>query len=126
MRKRDITIFEIIAGATMIIGIVMFVALYGGSVGFTAEVKNDLVLLMPGLLFFVIGVIVTAVAARGIWAVPMMLVTGIGLAVMVGTLDSLGLITAQMYYGLTLPQTQVWVILLFGLLGAVLAAVTRR
>ena len=125
MRKRDITMFEIIAGTTMIIGIVMFVALYGGSVGFTAEVQNDLILLIPGLLFFMIGVIVTVVAARGIWAVPMMLVTGIGMAMTVGTLDSLGLITVQMYSGLTLPQTQVWVILLFGLLGAVLAAVTR-
>jgi hypothetical protein len=125
-RKNTFSIFAIVGVTALAMGI--FIFLFWNSeflFGSGSTVATNFIQLFPGILVFAVGMIVVMLT-KGIWNVPAMLLTGIGLCVLLGSMDKIGAISAIMLGGLTMNEIYTWVIVLSGLFGAVLAAVTVK
>jgi len=107
--------------------VVVFLAMFyfADDLGFDADIDTDFLLLLPGLAAFVIGITLFAIT-RGMYAFPALMVVGIGLAQLFGTLDTMGMITSQMKAGLTIAQIQLWIIVIFSLVGGISNAIAYR
>ena len=58
--------------------------------------------------------------SKGYFAVPSVMVLGMSLCFFIGEADSLGLVSTSMLGGLTISQSQIWVMAMSVLLGGVL------
>ena len=107
--------------------VVVFLAMFyfADDLGFDADIDTDFLLLLPGLAAFVIGITLFAIT-RGMYAFPALMVVGVGLAQLFGTLDTMGMITSQMKAGLTIAQIQLWIIVIFSLVGGIANAVVYK
>lgn len=107
--------------------VVVFLAMFyfAEDLGFDADMDTDFLQILPGLAAFVIGITLFAIT-RGMFAFPALMVVGMGLAHLFGTLDTMGMITAQMKTGLTIAQIQLWIIVIFSLVGGIANAVAYR
>ena len=123
MARRRISMFSIVGVTALGMGIFVFLYFFAPTIGFSATLATNFVQLFPGILVFGIGMIVV-VLARGIYAVPAMLLTGVGLCVLLNSLDQAGAISTIMLGGLTMNEIYLWTIVLSGLFGGILAALT--
>jgi len=107
--------------------VIVFLAMFyfAEDLGFDTDIETDFLLLLPGLAGFVIGMTLFAIT-KGMFAFPALMVVGLGLAHLFGTLDTMGMITAQMKTGLTIAQIQLWIIVIFSLVGGIANAVAYK
>jgi len=115
---------DVIASAGIIIAIFFFVYQYAGTLNVDPSVGQTLFRLLPG---FIVTIICLYIAAQspGMGRLGGMMGAGAGLCFLLSAMDGEGLITVDMFYGLTLTQLHIWVLGGFTLLGAILSAWTR-
>jgi len=121
--RLDLRIPLIIALFFFIILVFQYVDL--ASFGFDATAASSFITVLPGLFFVVVGVIIL-VKIQGIFSIAGFGVIGFGLAVLMGEIYSVGLITVGMLSGLTIASVELWCVILSILAGGITAAVTAR
>ena len=106
--------------------IFVFVALFyiGDDLGFT-DMDTQYLQVLPGLILFVVGVIMLSTTNRD-FSLPALVIIGVGLAWLFGTLDTMDMISDQLKAGLTIDEIQLWIILIFTLAGGITTAFKRR
>ena len=124
MRKRDTQFIEVFAGAVFLIVVFYIIRDYGGEFGLTASIGNDMFAYFPGVFFIFVAMLGVGYL-RGTVLMPIVFILGIGIALLVGTANTQGLITDAVLGGLTLVQTQELILLVSGVCGALAAGVTR-
>lgn len=124
---RKIRLREFIAILPIVSLFVVFIAMFyfAEDLGFDADMDTDFLLLLPGLAAFVIGIALLTVT-KGTFAFPAMMVIGLGLAYLFGTLDTMDMLTTELKAGLTIEQIQLWIIVIFSLVGGIVNAVSLR
>ncbi len=118
---------EFLAVLPIVSLVVVFLAMFyfAEDLGFDADMDTDFLQVLPGLAAFVIGMTLFAIT-RGMFAFPAFMVVGMGLAHLFGTLDTMGMITSQMKTGLTIEQIQLWIVVIFSLVGGIANAIAYR
>lgn len=118
MRRRQA---DIIATLGVIIVMFYFVFTYFADVDIDATVGPALFRLLPGFIIIAISIYVTA-QTGGMGRLGGMMGTGIGVCYFLNAADLEGLITVEMLSGLTVPQIQIWTMIISTVLGFVLYA----
>jgi hypothetical protein len=99
---------------------------YGKTVlGLAADIDVSFAVLLPGLAIVGVGCVMVAITP-GVFKFPSFFMIGLGVAVLLGEMNSLSLLTPTMLEGLTVAQLQVWVIVVSLIFGALAAFVTTR
>lgn len=133
MKKSTMSILTLVAaGAMLVMPVIFFNLDFGGQtiaqrLGFTigaTGITARYALLIPGLMVFLIGMFAVMIS-KGVFSLAAMLVVGIGIAYMFLTMDSIGMITPIMKAGLTTEQLGLWIIVLSGLVGSIIAVARR-
>lgn len=115
---------DVIASAGIIIALFWFVLQYAATIDVDPAVGQTLFRLLPGFIITIICIYITA-QSPGMGRLGGMIGTGIGVCFLLTAMDGEGLITVDMFYGLTLIQLHIWVMGSSTLLGALLFAWTR-
>lgn len=117
---------RIVMALTAFIAIVIFVLYAGTQIGLPAIANTHIIAVIPSILVFFISVGVLLSTGVSIFALPGFTGMGIGLALLLGTLENNGIYPiASIAGGATLAQVQLLVIILCALVGAAVAAVSR-
>jgi len=122
MRKSELQAVAI--GAMFVIMIVALV-LVKDELGFDTSIDINFTQIMPPLSGIAIGLILVAYT-RGVFGLPGLFMVGLCLVYLCNILDDMGMLTTQMLSGLTVPQFNVWVLLICTIAGSILSAVTIR
>jgi hypothetical protein len=125
LRKRDTNLVVTFALVMGLITVGLYLTQYGATLNLDAIITSEYMALLPGVFIFTLGMIGIAIST-GAFILPSCAAVGISLALLIRTLDDLGLITTAMLSGLTIEQTQTWIILICSLMGAILFALKRR
>ena len=112
---------NIIASTGIIIIVFFFILKYHGMVNLDSTVANTLFSLLPGFIIIAICVYVTA-EGRGVSMLGGSMGTGIGLCYLLYAVDAEGLITKEMLSGLTIPQIQIWTMIIATIVGTIMYA----
>lgn len=119
--------FKIVAAIAAFLAIVIFILYAGNQIGLPVETNNKVIAVIPSILVFFISVGVLIKTGASVFALPAFTGLGLGLALLLGTME------AQLIYpvasiagGATLPQVQWLCIIMCSLVGAAIAAISRR
>jgi len=112
---------DVIAASGIIIAMFFFLFKYHDSVNVDPTVANTLFTLLPGFIIISACVYVTA-EGRGVGRLGGSMGIGIGLCYLLNATNTEGLITAEMLSGLTIPQLQIWTMIIATLLGTIMYA----
>jgi len=115
---------DIIASAGIIIAMFFFLYKYHGNVNVDSIVASTLFTLLPGFIIIAACVYVTA-EGGGVGVLGGSMGVGIGLCYLLNVADGEGLITVEMLSGLTVPQIQIWTMIIATLLGTIMYATNR-
>lgn len=111
----------------MVVVVLIALVYVGGYLGFTAGMITDYATLLPGLVIFVVGTAMLRVTGTGSFAVPAFGLVGIGLAILVGEMNTVGVLIPDILTAtFTIADLQLVVIIFFVLLGAIPAALESR
>lgn len=102
----------------MLLGIVIFLVVGSPTIGLNTDVATNLIAVIPGVFVVSIGIMLIFLV-KGYFRFAVGGVIGIGLAVLAAEADTIGLITADLYSGLTLVELQTWCIMVGLIMGAV-------
>ena len=111
-----------IVGA-LLIAIVGALVVGGEELGISTDMTNEFIQTIPGLFVFVVGVMIIT-QVEGVFLLPGVIVVGLGIAVLMGTMDDMGYITTQMKSGLTIEQIQIWTMVIATIAGGLASALT--
>ena len=117
--------FKIVAALVAFIAIVLFVRYAGTSIGLSATITQQLLVVMPGVFVFFLGVGMLIKVGTGVFALPAFATLGIGLAILLGSIQTGGLYPIETIGGATLQQVQLLVITMASLVGGMVAALSR-
>ena len=120
--KMDLRI-PMIAGLVVVV-VLVFMYL-GVDFGFDVSSAKDYIAIIPSFIFLIAGMYLV-VKMGGMYMFPALSVIGIGLAMLLNVMWTNGYITVQMMSGLTIQQIMFWTVVISGLAGAVVAAITAR
>lgn len=112
---------DVIAASGIIIAMFFFLYQYHDIVNVDPTVANTLFALLPGFIIVSACVYVTA-EGGGVGKLGGSMGIGIGLCYLLHATDTEGLITAEMLSGLTIPQLQIWTMIIATLLGTIMYA----
>lgn len=112
---------DLIAAAGVIIIMFFFIFRYYADVNIDPTVGETLFALLPGFIVLAACVFVTA-ETRGVGKLGGMIGIGISLCYLLYAADGEGLITVEMLSGLTVPQVQVWTIIISSIFGFIIYA----
>ena len=115
---------SIIISVALVLSVVMFLVLYGDKLGFDSALGKDLVMVAPGVILTIVGLLITASLA-GLYYIPGLGVVGVSLAYLLGQLDTQGYITSNLLQSLTIVQTQLLLVVAGFVIGGVLSAADR-
>ena len=115
---------KVVTAALMVVVVFLALFYFGDQLGFATNIETEFVQVLPGLFIFIVGMLIVA-TVKGVFTLPGMMIVGVGVAYLFGTLDTMGYITSQMLTGLTIAQLQLWIIIISTLFGAIAAAYTR-
>jgi len=111
-----------IATLILIIVVTFLTLFYSGDIlGLSPTIDSDYITLVPGLFIFIIGAGATW-TVRGVYQFASMSCVGIGVAILIGDMHTLGLVTEELLAGLTLAQLQLWTIVISGIAGGIIVA----
>lgn len=111
MRKNDI-VFIIV-----LLTVLIYIALYPAELGLPATISDNMIDIIPGIIVALMG-FKGYHDSRGINRSLSLILLGVGLALFTGTINTMGLITVEMFNGLTIMQLQTWIIILSTLAAA--------
>lgn len=112
---------DIIATAGIVIAMLFFISQYHTVVNIDPTVSGTLFTLLPG--FVVVAVCVYAIAEGGnIGKLGGSVGMGIGLCYLINAANVEGLITTEMLSGLTIAQTQIWIMTISIVMGSIIYA----
>ena len=114
----------VIAGTGIMISLFFFIYNYYPTFNIDATVGQSLFTLLPGFIITTVCIYVTA-GASGVGRLGGCIGLGIGLSYLLDAVDGLGLITVEMLSGLTVPQVQLWTMILATLMGAIMYGTSR-
>jgi len=112
---------DMIATGIIIITMLFFIYRYHTYVDIDSTVVNTLFTLLPRFLIVVACIYVT-VEGGDIGRLGGSLGVGIGLCFLLNTANSEGLITSEMLSGLTIPQLQIWTMIIATIMGSIIYA----
>jgi len=115
---------NVIATAGIIISVFFFILRYPTVVNIDPSTAVILFTLLPAFIIIAIGIYVTA-ETRGGGRLGGSMGTGIGLCYLVNAVDAEGLITAEMFSGLTVIQLQTWTMIAATIFGCILYGGSR-
>lgn len=111
---------------SVLLGVVIFIYLYGASIGFTAEMASSIIALIPSMF----GLIVSTKAVSEIENSTFVVAGVLGLGVTVGytiyALHTIGVFTDATFLPSTMQNSIVLVIVFFAFLAGVAYAMLRR
>lgn len=87
----------------------MFLVLFGEGLGFDPAISTDMVMVLPGLVITFAGFLIS-MTVRGLYLIPGCGCIGVGLAVLLGQMNSQSLLTAELLQNSTIYQAQMVVI----------------
>jgi len=114
---------DIIASTGIITVILFFIYRYHTYVNIDSTVGGVLFSLLPGFIVVAVCVYVTA-ESRGVSKLGGTLGMGVGLCYLLYSADVEGLITTRMLSGLTIPQLQIWIMIIATITGSIIYATT--
>lgn len=114
---------DIIATFGIIVGILFFIYKYYSIVNIDFSVATTLFALLPGFLIVASGIYVVA-ESNGVGRLGGMMCFGIGFCYLLYAANTQGIITPEMLTGLTIPQIQIWVMIISTLVGSMIYATT--
>lgn len=118
---------RIVMSALMIVIILMILLYLGTEFGFTAAMIDDFAMLIPGLIFFVIGAFILSLTGTGMFALPAFSVVGMGLAMLAGEMNTLGVLIPDILTAtFTIADLQLVIIIFFLLMGGISTTLGRR
>jgi len=124
LKKKTVTVIEIMGISFLFVAFALFFVFGGSYFGFDPTFTTSFISVSPYLLIFSISMVVIVIV-RGLLELPACFFAGVGLSLLIGQLNVLGLVTASLLGDLTIVQLQLWIILILTMLGGVLAALTR-
>lgn len=114
---------DIIATTGTITAILFFIYRYHNYVNIDPTVGGTLFTLLPGFIVVAICVYVTA-ESGGVSKLGGSLGMGVGLCYLLNAANGEGLITARMLSGLTIPQLQIWIMIIATVMGSIIYAIS--
>jgi len=111
--------YNVIAGTGIIIAFFYYIYQYHTTLNIDFTVPQILFTVLPALIVTAICIYVT-VETKGVGRLGGCIATGAALCYLLYGLDAEGLVTVDMFWGLTIAQTQTWIIVLSTIFGAVL------
>ena len=118
--------FKIVAAITAFLAIIIFIMYAGTEVGLPVNTNEKIIAVMPGILVFFIGVGILVKTGASVFALPGFSALGIGLAILLGTLQNSGIYPVANVIGASLAQVQWLTIVMCSLVGGAIAAISRR
>ena len=119
--------FKVIVAVIMVIFIVITLTYIGGDIGFTQDMQDDFVSVLPGLSIFVVGAIIMAVIGPNMFVGAAFGVMGLGLSILVEEMNTAEILIPDILTtSFTLGDLQITVLVFFILIGAVVSATVGR
>lgn len=123
MKKLDI--FPIVMVVGTILTLAIFLTHYSSELSFDSDAGEDFITLLPGIVVTIIGFLVVS-QLGGVWGLPGLGATGLGLAYLAEQLYDLGYISTQMLTGLTIGEVQLMIIVISCLTGGIVTATSKK
>jgi hypothetical protein len=122
---RRIGVQGIAVFALSVIVVSWFLVNYGSTISVSAILGSNVIVVLPGLLITFLGIIAVVEAQGGLGVVGCFALMGVGLAILLGEMYTVGVIDDVLLAGATLVQLQAITIIISLLMGGV-AYVSRR
>ena len=116
---RKIVANEIIYMIVITLAVIWFLRENPAIINWTPADAQTLVDLLPGLLIIGFSIYLLTINQRPV-RMGGCIVLGVGLAAFLGAADLQGIITAEMLSGLTVPQLQLWTVIVSTIFGFLL------
>lgn len=116
---------DLIAVGVILIIMFFFIFRYYANVDIDVTVGATLFNLLPGFIALAACIFVTA-ETGGVGRLGGCMGVGISLCYLIYAADGEGLITVEMLSGLTVPQLQVWTIVIASIMGFIMYGTSRR
>jgi hypothetical protein len=111
--------------AALLIVMVLVFTYLGVYFGFNVSTTADYIAIIPSFLFILAGLYIV-VSVGGMYSFPALSLIGVGMALLLNVMYTNGYITVQMMSGLTIQQIMFWCVVIGGLAGGIVAAMTSR
>jgi hypothetical protein len=116
---------KIVIAVVAFLAIIIFLMYGSADLGLSAETPVKMVNVMPALIFFAIGCITLVKNGVSVFALPSFSALGIGMALLLGSIENFKIYPVTFSGGATLVQVQWIVIILTTMVGAIVAAMSR-
>lgn len=118
--------FRIVAALVAFLVIIMFMMIGADALGLPANTTETIIIVMPGIFIFFIGVGILIKTGTSVFALPAFASLGIGLAILLSSIETAGIYPITSAGGATIEQVQWLIIILCSLIGGAVAAISSR
>ena len=116
---------KIVLAVVAFLAIIIF-TMYGSTdLGLSPQTPVKLINVLPGIFIFAVGAITLVRSGVSVFALPSFSALGIGMAVLLGSIENFNIYPVHVAGGATLVQIQWIVIILTTMVGAIVAAMSR-
>lgn len=120
------SILKITAGIVSFFAVIIFLIYAANYLGFAAGFATSLIMVLPGLIVFFVGCATLATQDLSVFAIPGFGALGIGIAILISEMNAQNIIIDNyIARGWTLLEIQLFFVIIFFLMGAVVAASER-
>ena len=126
MKKNTVSTFTLVGAMALLVAIFIFMSFYAGSLNLPANTASMFMSVLPGVFVFFAGITSLWWAKVSLFALPGFAVLGIGVAILLGEIQTSGLYPIVGTGDVTIAQFQWIIIILCTMIGAVVAAGSRR
>jgi len=126
MRKKTMSTFMMVAAMALMAVVVIFLVFYSTTLNLPTNTAEMFIAILPGLFLFFVGVMTLWMAKVSLFAFPGFTILGIGIAVLLGEIETSGFYPIYVAGGPTIGQYQWAMVLLCSMIGAVVAAGSRK
>lgn len=118
---------KVVVGIFMVIVLVITLVYLGGDLGFTQDMQDDFISVLPGLSIFVVGAFALAAIGPSMFAIAGFGVMGLGLAILVDEMNTAEILIPDILTTtFTLGDLQLIILVFFTLMGAIVSAMAGR
>ena len=117
--------FKIVVAVVAFLAIIIFVMYGSADLGLSPQTPVKLINVLPGIFIFAVGAITLVRSGVSVFALPSFSALGIGMAVLLGSIENFNIYPVHVTGGATLVQVQWIVIILTTMVGAIVAAMSR-
>jgi len=116
--------FKIVVAVLAFLAIVIFLLYGSDDLGLSTQTPVKMINVLPGILIFAVGAITLVRSGVSVFALPSFSALGIGMAVLLGSIENFAIYPVHVTGGATLIQVQWIVIILTTMVGAIVAAMS--